>query len=130
SLPLCAGDKIVCCLGPPDSSSNRILLIHIGNDLVTRATTVTDEECVAETKQRLVSPGAREAHRPSAIGTDREPHWWWRIGLGHTNRKIFAQGDHGGATTSRVALCSAWYDDLRTFNHIACMAKISDVREL
>jgi hypothetical protein len=26
---------------------------HIRNDLVTRATTITDEECVAEVKQRL-----------------------------------------------------------------------------
>jgi hypothetical protein len=44
---------------------------HIGNELVTRATTITDEECVAEIKQRLVWPRAREAHQLSAIGTDR-----------------------------------------------------------
>src|SRR5262245_50558452 len=56
---------------------------HIGNDLVTRATTIADEECVTEIEQRLVWPGAREAHRSSASGTDRGPHWWWRIGLVH-----------------------------------------------
>jgi len=56
---------------------------HIGNDLVTRATTITDEECVAKIKQRLVLPGARETHRRSASGTDRGSHGWWRIGLLH-----------------------------------------------
>src|SRR5882724_2965063 len=56
---------------------------HIGNDLVTCATTITDKECVAEIKQRLVRLGAREAHQLSAIGTDWGPYRWRRIGLVH-----------------------------------------------
>jgi len=67
---------------------------HIGNHLVTRATTITDEECVAEIEQRLVWPGAREAHRPSAIGTDRGPHGWQRIGLVHDRLPLDAVCGH------------------------------------
>src|ERR1700704_5487451 len=67
---------------------------HVGNDLVTRATTITDEECVAEIKQRLVWPGAREAHRSSAIGTDRGPHWWRRIALLHGTLPFDAACEH------------------------------------
>src|SRR6267142_3533173 len=92
--PLCAGDKIVCSLCPPDSSSIACLSFHIGNELVTRVTTITDEECVAEIKQRLVWPGASEAHQLSAIGTDRGPYRWRRIRLVHSTLPLDAVCEH------------------------------------
>src|ERR1700704_4478971 len=74
SLSLFAPSALeINCLppGPTRFQFKSPFSFHIGNDLVTRATTITDEECVAEVKQRLVWPGAPEADWPSAIGTDQ-----------------------------------------------------------
>src|SRR3984893_17908245 len=47
-----------------------------------------------------------------------------------SDRRISAHEDRERVATSRVTLRSTRYDDLRAFNRVAGMAKISDVREL